>query len=333
MVAPQFTLFPLLPYELRLVIWKFAIQEALITSHPRIHRFATKRSAHQPPYTIPPSTGYPRQPSQTGFTLLTLPLKPVPLFLHLCHDSREAALEKYELWPSGHMLWEPNYVFVNREFDVFYFGPAPSYSADSDSGSFGHYEILDMLECPPLDPDHAPLSYRYGRTAAQLQATQVRRDAIMKRIAGIRLWAFHKEIWCEVRGLSYTMETLNFALTPDDLPVWVRNLVRNTDAEAILVIEDMQFRNSDPEKLTWYLGRATPDMYTQSIAHLNWPMFKKACPDFEHLVDLKLMYLSDKRIEDEITDWEWNLDVRKRKPTEIGEVSRDTTVVSMDIDP
>lgn len=216
------------------------------------------------------------------------------------------ALEKYVLWPSGHVLWDPNYIFVNKEFDIFYFGPPPPFAKYEQS--YEDFEILDVLDFPtPIANNVAP-SFRYGRTAAQINATKGRKDSIISRIAGIQHWAFHKNIISE-NDFHAPGIYANERLAPTEIPTWIKSLVQNTDVKAIIIIQEMQFRNGDPEQKTWYLREYKTAMYRNSNIDVTWEDLDEVWLDFKTLVDQRIMYIYDKPEEEEI-GWQWNFDER-----------------------
>lgn len=120
----NFTLFPLLPLELRLKIWSY------MSPGPRNLSIQYNMSSQYSSSRATPSFGGWTSPS------------PVPVILHICHESRSEALKYLQL--SFGSYFHPAKLYFDFSCDTAVFGPQTSADTDDESGSTDTY-LLDII--------------------------------------------------------------------------------------------------------------------------------------------------------------------------------------------
>ncbi|OLN81788.1 hypothetical protein CCHL11_08923 [Colletotrichum chlorophyti] len=121
-------LFPALPIELRLKIWNFNLPPPRVVPIRCGAKSLSFSSHAQSP-----------SPSTSGCTSYA----PVPVNLHVCHESRREALGSYRL--SFGMTRNPGQIFFDEAHDILYFGARDGYMASE--AQF----LTVMALCDPAD--------------------------------------------------------------------------------------------------------------------------------------------------------------------------------------
>lgn len=136
-------------------------------------------------------------------------------------------------------------VFINRQHDIFYFGP-PHISASPRD-----FEILEALDIEPDDIESLD-----------------RNEAMITRLKDIHHFAFHSGIWEAALPAFYEYGARGgLDAEREDVPIWVISMMRDTNIKRFDIVEEFCYRG-EGENGRWFLEELRKD-YSERYSWLN----------------------------------------------------------------